>query len=77
MFSGQRMMTSYIRIGGLALEPPRGWQKVVGKFIQAFPSKVDEYENLLDANPIWKRRTQGRRISFRSKRCSIWASPVP
>src|ERR1700675_1582667 len=47
-FSGQRMMTSYIRIGGLALEPPRGWQQVVGKFIRAFPSKVDEYEELLD-----------------------------
>jgi NADH-quinone oxidoreductase subunit D len=59
MFSGQRMMTSYIRIGGLALEPPRGWQQVVGKFINAFPSKIDEYEELLDANPIWKRRTQG------------------
>jgi len=59
MFSGQRMMTSYIRIGGLALEPPRGWQDRVGKFINAFPSKVDEYEELLDANPIWKRRTQG------------------
>src|SRR5213075_3346153 len=50
MFSGQRMMTSYIRIGGLALEPPRGWQQVVGKFIKAFPSKVDEYEELLNAN---------------------------
>ena len=59
MFSGQRMMTSYIRIGGLALEPPRGWQDAVGKFITAFPSKVDEYEELLDNNPIWKRRTQG------------------
>jgi NADH-quinone oxidoreductase subunit D len=59
MFSGQRMMTSYIRIGGLALEPPRGWQQVVGKFISAFPSKVDEYEELLDTNPIWTGRTQG------------------
>src|SRR5271169_1747263 len=59
MFSGQRMMTSYIRIGGLALEPPRGWQDRVGKFINGFPSKVDEYEELLDSNPIWKRRTQG------------------
>ncbi len=58
-FSGQRMMTSYIRIGGLALEPPRGWQNMVGKFIRAFPSKVDEYEELLDTNPIWTRRTQG------------------
>jgi NADH-quinone oxidoreductase subunit D len=59
MFSGQRMMTSYIRPGGLALEPPRGWEKAVGKFIKQFPSKVDEYENLLDSNPIWKIRTQG------------------
>jgi NADH-quinone oxidoreductase subunit D len=59
MFSGQRMMTSYIRIGGLALEPPRGWQQAVGKFIRAFPSKVDEYEELLNANPIWLRRTKG------------------
>jgi NADH-quinone oxidoreductase subunit D len=59
MFSGQRMMTSYFRIGGLALEPPRGWQSVVKKFIDAFPSKVDEYEELLTKNPIWMRRTQG------------------
>src|SRR5579862_1339787 len=59
MFSGQRMMTSYIRIGGVALEPPRGWQNAVGKFIRAFPSKVDEYEDLLDSNPIWTRRTKG------------------
>ena len=59
MFSGQRMMTSYIRPGGLALEPPRGWDKAVGKFIRQFPGRVDEYENLLDNNPIWKIRTQG------------------
>jgi NADH-quinone oxidoreductase subunit D len=58
-FSGQRMMTSYIRIGGVALEPPRGWEKSVGKFIRGFPSKIDEYENLLDSNPIWGIRTKG------------------
>ena len=33
MFSGQRMMTSYIRIGGLALEPPRGWHKAVSRVV--------------------------------------------
>ena len=59
MFSGQRMMTSYIRVGGVALEPPRGWQDVVGKFIKRFPASVDQYEELLNANPIWTRRTQG------------------
>jgi NADH-quinone oxidoreductase subunit D len=59
MFSGQRMMTSYFRIGGLALEPPRGWQHAVRRFIDAFPGRVDEYEDLLTKNPIWMRRTQG------------------
>src|SRR6202167_758549 len=44
MVSGQRMMTSYIRPGGVALEPPRGWDKAVGKFIRQFPCKVDEEE---------------------------------
>ena len=59
MFSGQRMMTSYFRIGGLALEPPRGWQERVKKFIDVFPSRVDEYEDLLTNNQIWIGRTRG------------------
>ncbi len=59
MFSGQRLMTSYIRIGGLALEPPRGWEKAMGQFISGLPSKIDEYEDLLNANPIFLRRTKG------------------
>src|SRR6202021_1995345 len=59
MFSGQRMMTSYFRIGGLALEPPRGWQKRVKSFVDVFPSRVDEYEDLLTNNRIWTGRTKG------------------
>src|SRR5436853_4107073 len=59
MVSGQRMMTSYFRIGGLALEPPIGFFNMVRKFADQFPSKVDEYENLLTANPIWLKRTRG------------------
>ncbi|HLY20159.1 MAG TPA: NADH dehydrogenase (quinone) subunit D [Bryobacteraceae bacterium] len=59
MYSGQRMMTSYFRIGGLALEPPRGWQQRVRTFIDAFPGKVDEYEELLTNNRIWIGRTRG------------------
>ena len=59
MVSGQRMMTSYFRIGGLALEPPLGWLDRVKKFIGTFPTRVDEYEALLTKNPIWLRRTQG------------------
>jgi len=59
LFSGQRIMTSYFRIGGLALDAPRGWHQAVRRFIEGFPSKVDEYEDLLTRNPIWLRRTQG------------------
>jgi NADH-quinone oxidoreductase subunit D len=59
MFSGQRMMTSYIRIGGLALEPPRGWHKFVSKVIQQIARGIDEYHNLLSSNPIWVNRTKG------------------
>src|SRR5262249_24718943 len=58
MFSGQRMMTSYFRIGGLALDHQRGWFARVRKFINVFPSRVDEYEELLTNNPIWIRRTK-------------------
>ena len=59
MVSGQRMMTSYFRIGGLALEPPIGFFGRVKKFADRFPENVDEYENLLTNNPIWKGRTKG------------------
>ncbi len=57
--SGQRMMTSYFRIGGVALEPPVGFFDRVRKFIDRFPSNIDEYENLLTQNPIWVERTKG------------------
>jgi len=57
--SGQRMMTSYFRVGGLALEPPLGWLKRVEKFAKSFPARIDEYEALLTRNPIWLVRTQG------------------
>jgi len=59
MVSGQRMMTSYFRIGGLALEPPTGWLDRVRNILQSFPSRIDEYEDLLTKNRIWLARTQG------------------
>jgi len=62
------MMTSYFRIGGLALEPPRGWQAPVAKFIAGFPNRVDEYEDLLTKNPVWVRRTKGS-DTRRSRTC--------
>ncbi len=59
LFSGQRMMTSYFRVGGLALEPPRGWRQAMERFSKLMPERIDEYENLLTNNPIWTIRTKG------------------
>jgi NADH-quinone oxidoreductase subunit D len=57
--SGQRMMTSYFRIGGLALEPPPDWLDRVRRVLENMPGHIDEYENLLTKNRIWEARTRG------------------
>jgi NADH-quinone oxidoreductase subunit D len=59
MVSGQRMMTSYFRIGGLSMEPPMGLFERIQAFIKTFPEKIDEYSNLLTGNPIFFRRLKG------------------
>ena len=54
--SGQRMMTSYFRIGGVAIEPPLGFFERVKTFNDAFPEHINEYEGLLTENPIFVNR---------------------
>jgi NADH-quinone oxidoreductase subunit D len=67
--SGQRMMTSYFRVGGLSLEPPLGFFDRVKQFADRFPSRVDEYEELLTSNPIWVERT--KRVAYMSAEDAI------
>ena len=57
--SGQRMMTSYFRIGGLSMEPPLDLFGRIQAFIKTFPEKIDEYSNLLTGNPIFRNRLMG------------------
>lgn len=57
--AGQRMMTSYFRVGGLSLEPPLDFFDRVQKLINILPEKIDEYQNLLTGNPIWVNRLKG------------------
>jgi NADH-quinone oxidoreductase subunit D len=57
--SGQRMMSSYFRVGGLAADLPAGFEPQVQTFLQAFPSRLAEYEALLTKNPLWRQRTIG------------------
>jgi len=69
MVSGQRMMTSYFRIGGLAMEPPLDMFARIQAFINTFPEKIDEYSNLLTGNPIFVNRLKG--VGYLSKEDAI------
>jgi NADH-quinone oxidoreductase subunit D len=57
--AGQRMMTSYIRIGGVTMEPPLDFFSRVQQLINMLPVKIDEYSNLLTGNPIFRNRLIG------------------
>ena len=57
--AGQRMMTSYFRVGGLSMEPPLDLFDRIQAFIKTFPEKIDEYSNLLTGNPIFINRLKG------------------
>ncbi len=59
MCSGARMMTTYIRPGGLWRDVPVEFEAAVRRFIQTMPGRVDEYERLLTKNPLFIKRTQG------------------
>ncbi|MGB8656712.1 MAG: NADH dehydrogenase (quinone) subunit D [Candidatus Zixiibacteriota bacterium] len=59
LVSGQRMMTSYFRIGGLAQDIPEGLDTKVREVLDTFPKWFDDYEKLLTKNRIWLNRTVG------------------
>jgi len=57
--SGQRMMTSYFRPGGLWRDLPAGFDEAVRQFLSYFPKRIQEYESLLTENPLYIDRTKG------------------
>jgi NADH-quinone oxidoreductase subunit D len=57
--AGQRMMTSYFRIGGVSLEPPLDFYQKVQDLLKIMPDRIQQYENLLTGNPIWIGRLKG------------------
>ena len=74
--SGVRMMTSYIRLGGVAQDSTPGWLQSVRKFIEYFPAKIDDYERLLTRNPIWMDRTQNIGVMSREEAIN-WSMSGP
>jgi NADH-quinone oxidoreductase subunit D len=59
LIAGFRMFPSYLRIGGLREDLPPGFHEAVNAFLERFPSKIVEYEDLLTKNQIWLKRTRG------------------
>src|SRR5438477_315984 len=57
--SGARMMTSFIRPGGLARDIPADIVANMSTFVDAMPGYIDSYEELLTGNPIFRERTEG------------------
>ena len=65
--SGQRMMTSYFRIGGLALEPPLGWFDRVKKFLDALPRQHRRVREPADQQSDLGESPQGCGLSCRAE----------
>ncbi|MBK7453748.1 MAG: NADH-quinone oxidoreductase subunit D [Anaerolineales bacterium] len=59
LVSGQRMMTTYFRPGGVWRDVPVEFEKAVREFIKIFPKRIDEYETLLTKNPLFLDRMLG------------------
>ena len=57
--TGLRMNHAYIRIGGLKMDLPEDGEERIRAFLEEMPRRIDEYESILDDNPIWRERNQG------------------
>jgi NADH-quinone oxidoreductase subunit C/D len=57
--TGARMHPAWLRIGGVAQDLPRGWQKLVRDFLDWLPRRLVEYEKVAIKNSILQARTQG------------------
>jgi NADH-quinone oxidoreductase subunit D len=59
LVSGQRMMTTYIRPGGVWRNLPEGFEAAVREILRVFPGRIKQYEDLITQNPLFRDRTMG------------------
>jgi len=74
MVTGLRMNHNYIMPGGVWQDLPDGWRTAVEDFLAIFPGRMEEYEELLTGNPIWRQRTQGVAVITREQAMALSAS---
>jgi NADH-quinone oxidoreductase subunit D len=57
--TGLRMNHSYIRPGGVIMDLPPDGPRMIAKFLDTMPARIDDYERILNDNPIWLERNVG------------------
>ena len=57
--TGLRMNHAYIRPGGVIMDLPEDGPRRIARFLDAMPARIDDYERLLNDNPIWLERNVG------------------
>jgi NADH-quinone oxidoreductase subunit D len=57
--TGLRMNHAYFRIGGVIMDLPAGGPRQIRALLRELPARIDEYETLLNENPIWLERNVG------------------
>ncbi len=67
MSSGQRMHTRYFQVGGVFEDIPLGFEREVRSFCAEMPSRIDQYEAILDRNEIFLNRTRGVGVVSRER----------
>ena len=56
---GARMHPNWFRIGGVAQDLPKGWDRIIRRFLDYLPPRLEEYDKIVMQNRIFKARTQG------------------
>ena len=57
--TGLRMNHAYIRIGGVIMDLPETGVTAMESFLDEMPKRIDDYETILNENPIWLERNVG------------------
>ena len=75
-YCGARLTLNCMRIGGLPFDLPAGWTERLSEFLDDLPARIDDYEQLLTDNRIWKNRTVGIGV-ISAQECVEWGLTGP